>query len=124
MIVDSCILIDVSRRLPAALDYLAALEASGIVPAVAAVTVTEIMRGVRMDHERELFEAFFQRWTIIPIDLAIALKAAEFLKAYHASHRLDIIDALIAATASVQDEPLVTLNLKHFPMFPGLARPY
>ena len=34
------------------------------------------------------------------------------------------MDALIAATAKAHGLPLATLNIKHFPMFDGLTRPY
>ena len=37
---------------------------------------------------------------------------------------LDFPDAVIAATAMHHGLELVTLNLKHFPMFPDLQRPY
>lgn len=124
MIIDSCVLIDLSRRLPAAVDFLAELEASGVVPALSALSVAEVMRGVRKETERLLFEALFARWTVVPADFQVALAAAKYLKSYSASHSLDVVDAVIAATAQVHDLPLVTLNLKHFPMFPNLERPY
>jgi predicted nucleic acid-binding protein len=123
MIIDSCVSIDLSRRLPAAVDFLSELEASGAVPAISALTVTEILRGVRKEPERLMFESLFERWHIVPVDLQIAIEGANYLKAYRASHNLDIVDALIAATASSLGRPLVTLNLKHFPMFPDLRRP-
>lgn len=124
MIVDSCILIDLSRRLPAAVAYLAELEASGVVPAISALSVTEILRGVRQESEKLLFEALFDRWEIVPVDFEIAVEGADYMKTFRRSHNLDIVDALIAATASTLGKPLATLNLKHFPMFPDLKRPY
>jgi len=33
-------------------------------------------------------------------------------------------DYLIAATALTEGLELATLNLRHYPMFPGLARPF
>lgn len=53
----------------------------------------------------------------------VAERAAELLRRCKASHGMDTVDAVIAATAQVHGLELVTLNLKHFPMFPGLARP-
>ena len=44
---------------------------------------------------------------------------------YRCSHPgIDIADYLIAATADLLGEQLVTLNVKHFPMFEGLVPPY
>lgn len=102
MVIDSCVLIDLSRRVPAAIEFLGELENAGAKPAVSALSVTEIM----------------------PVDMPIALVGANYLRTYSASHNLDIVDALIAATSSSLGHPLATLNLKHFPMFPGLRRPY
>lgn len=50
--------------------------------------------------------------------------AARWLNQYRPSHGLDIIDAVIAATARVHGLELIALNLKHFPMIPGLKAPY
>lgn len=41
------------------------------------------------------------------------------------SHRgIDGADLAIAATAILLDAELLTLNVRHFPMFPELRRPY
>ncbi len=37
---------------------------------------------------------------------------------------IDDADYLIAATANILDAPLLTTNVRHFPMFEGLTRPY
>lgn len=37
---------------------------------------------------------------------------------------IDLVDYLIAATARSVRADLVTLNVKHFPMFKGLEAPY
>jgi predicted nucleic acid-binding protein len=121
MILDSCILIDVSRENPAALGFTSSLQA---VPSISTLTVLEVSRGVRSAKEKALFDQIFEEWTIIPVTLEISLLAATFIKTYHASHRVDTVDAVIAATAQLHNLSLITLNLKHFPMFPGLARPY
>ena len=54
----------------------------------------------------------------------IASRAGVFVRHYQASYGLDDIDALIAATAEHHDVKLATLNVKHFPMFAKLRRPY
>ncbi|KAA3419994.1 PIN domain-containing protein, partial [Streptococcus pneumoniae] len=50
--------------------------------------------------------------------------AGDYVRQYGPSHGVDPIDALIAATAKSANLQLATLNLKHFPMFKGLKRPY
>lgn len=121
MLFDSCILIDISREKAAAL---ALMEDTQVVPFISALTVMEIRFGVRTKAEQLLFDHVFKEWKIIPVDLEVAEQAAELLRRYKASHSMDTVDAIIAATAQVHHLELVTLNLKHFPMFPGLKRPY
>ena len=121
MILDSCILIDVSRNNRNAVDYLEGLQS---LPAISVVTMTEVLSGVRNKRESRLFEALFAQWRIIPLDVAIAREAGDLLSKYQASHGTDIIDAIIAATAIQHQLDLITLNLKHFPMFENLKRPY
>jgi len=43
-------------------------------------------------------------------------RAGDYLRAFHASHALELGDALIAATASVHQLELWTQRRKHFPM--------
>ena len=38
--------------------------------------------------------------------------------------RIGLGDYLIAATALIEGLELATLNVRHYPMFPGLARPF
>ena len=55
----------------------------------------------------------------------VARTAAELARWYRASHSgIDDVDYLIAATALVLDAELLTLNVRHFPMFEHLAPPY
>jgi predicted nucleic acid-binding protein len=121
MIVDSCILIDVSRGNQAALNFLLHQNER---PAISMLTVVEVMRGVRKPSEETLFGALFEKMVCVPVDLDISLRAGDYLRRYGPSHGVDLVDAVIASTAVSMQKPLATLNLKHFPMFPDLARPY
>ena len=121
MIFDSCILIDISRQNRVALDF---ASAQAVRPSISALTVIEVLRGVKNLKEQALFDEVFRHWQVIPVTLEISVLAADFIKQYRASHGLDTVDAIIAASAKIQGLELATLNLKHFPMFPGLTRPY
>ncbi len=47
------------------------------------------------------------------------------MREYRRSHSgIGIADYLIAATAEQSGAALVTLNVRHFPMFPGLQPPF
>lgn len=61
----------------------------------------------------------------IPVSDQISGLAGELLRTYRRSHPgIDVVDYVIAASAKLLDEPLATLNVKHFPMFEGLTAPW
>lgn len=60
-----------------------------------------------------------------PVDADVAEKAGELGRAWLPSHHaIDSADLAIAATAALINGRLLTLNVRHFPMFAGLSRPY
>jgi hypothetical protein len=79
------------------------------------VTLAEIRHGMR-GNERESAERIFSSMLIVPIEQEIGTRAGDYLRAFHASHAIELGDALIAATASVHQLELWTQNRKHFPM--------
>jgi len=63
------------------------------------------------------------RWH--PVDEQVAARAGELGRTWLPSHRsIDSADLAIAPTALLLGADLLTLNLRHFPMFEGLRRPY
>jgi predicted nucleic acid-binding protein len=121
MLLDTNVLIDLLRGRPEAQRFILSLPAP---PALSVVTVTELRSGVRTAAEQTRIDGIVATYSIRPVTLEIAERAGIFAQRYRASHGVDTIDALIAATSEVESLPLATLNLKHFPMFPSLARPY
>jgi predicted nucleic acid-binding protein len=79
------------------------------------VTLAEIRHGMR-GHERESTERVFSPMLSVPMEAEIGARAGDYLRAFHASHSLELGDALIAATASIHQLALWTQNRKHFPM--------
>lgn len=62
---------------------------------------------------------------IIPVSERIAWRAAEFMRTHRRSHPgIGLGDYLIAATVDTEGIELATLNVRHFPMFPGLPAPF
>ncbi len=120
-LLDSCILIDVLRGRDAARQFVEALAER---PAVSVVSITEIMAGVRDDNERMAIERLFAALRVLAFGEDEALLAGAFVRRWGRSHGVDPLDAMIAATAQTHGLAFATLNLKHFPMFPDLARPY
>lgn len=120
-LVDTSVVIDVLRNVPAAIAYFRNLDEQ---PCLSVITVSEIRAGQRGERDRRAIDLIFEHSTVLSIDLAIAERAGAMMQRFGKSHSLDTADALIAATAEHHGLALDTLNLKHFPMFPALARPY
>jgi predicted nucleic acid-binding protein len=121
MLLDTCIMIDVLRGKVAAFDFVSSLEN---VPALSAVTVTELIARCRNIKERRHIDRLLSHYAIHDINRDIASLAGDYVRRYGPSHGTDPIDALIAATAKTSSLLLATLNVKHFPMFADLTRPY
>ncbi len=84
----------------------------------------ELLAGVR-PQELDTTELFMDALTWVPVDEAIARLAGSMAAEYRRSHSgIDAIDYLIAATATVVGADLLTTNVRHFPMIPGLRPPY
>lgn len=79
------------------------------------VSSAEIRHGIR-ESERDSVERLFLGTTCVPIAEEIGNRAGDYLSAFHASHGVELADALIAASASVHQLQLWTRNRKHFPM--------
>ena len=59
---------------------------------------------------------FLRRWTKIPVSNPVAVAAGDLVR----THRLDVPDALVAATALHHKAELITRNVKHFRRIKGL----
>lgn len=121
ILLDTCILIDLLRERAPAVDFVFGLVEK---PAISAATATELIAGCRSARERHRVDRLIEHYGFYDIDREIACLAGEYVGAYGRSHGTDAMDALIAATAQIRKATLATLNLKHFPMFKDLKRPY
>jgi predicted nucleic acid-binding protein len=123
VLVDTSVLIDVLRGMPAAAAVLREALAPGR-PQASEITRLEVLAGMRPGEEpptRALLDVL--DW--YPVDDGIAELAGELGRAWLPGNRgIDAADLAIAATAMRADARLLTRNVKHFPMFPGLAAPY
>lgn len=84
----------------------------------------ELLAGVR-EEERGRLERFFGTLRWISVDEDIARVAGALAARYRrARSGIDKVDYLIGATALVLNADLLTTNVRHFPMLPGLSAPY
>jgi predicted nucleic acid-binding protein len=121
ILLDTCIIIDVLRGRNEALSFVTGLADK---PTLSAVTATEIVAECKNTRERRKIDQLLRHYIVHDINLDIACLAGDYIRQYGPSHGTDPIDALIAATAKTHGVALATLNLKHFPMFADLERPY
>jgi predicted nucleic acid-binding protein len=66
--------------------------------------------------EEEQTLLFLSQFRTAPIGQAIIDKAAALYRQWHASHGVDINDAILAATAIETGGQIFCLNTKHYPM--------
>jgi predicted nucleic acid-binding protein len=121
ILIDTCILIDYSKNHTHAINYLEQLAQP---PAISALTVTEIMTGIRNTREQQLFADLFNVFKVLSVTYEIAEQAGLYRQRYFKSHQVGVVDAIIAATAVIHALEIVTLNIKHFPMIQGIVKPY
>ena len=79
------------------------------------------IEGTMRTHERQRVARLFAGFRMEAVSDIIASRAGEYLRQYRRSHvGIGVVDFVIAATADTLGAELVTLNVRHFPMFKGL----
>lgn len=87
-------------------------------------TRTEVLAGIR-SAERPAMDELFAVLSWVAIDAVLADAAGELAHRYTRSHTgIDTTDYLIAAAARSVGARLITLNVRHFPMFDDLEPAY
>ncbi len=89
--------------------------------ACSVVTRFELLAGMRSG-ERRAVRALLDAMVGFDVTEEIAGRAGEWARTYRKSHtHIGALDYLIAATAEIEGADLVTLNVRHFPMYPELS---
>ena len=90
---------------------------------ISSVVYMELLQGMRNRQELNLFKSFIRERGIecLPITSEITCRAIYFLESFSLSHGLRMADALIAATADLYGEPLLTANDAHYKMISSLS---
>jgi predicted nucleic acid-binding protein len=90
----------------------------------ATVTRSEILVGMQ-PHQANATHALFGIVQWLDITIPVADLAGAIASRFRRSHQgIDTVDYLIAAAAIELGADLVTLNVRHFPMFPNLQPPF
>jgi len=112
-LVDTNIIVDVTRGGSGAADYLDSLGGDW---SISMITCLELLAGARTQRETADLDLVLSGYRAIPPSEDIARRAYYLVKTYARSHGLDAFDALIAATALEEGLTLATKNRKHFQM--------
>ena len=121
---DTTVVVDYLRGMPAAVTLLEELAERGELLIASEVVRFELLAGVR-DLARPALESFCSSVSWVPVDETVTREGGELARRYGPSHDgIDDLDHLIAATTLVLDADLLTTNVKHFPMLEGLQPAY
>lgn len=123
VVVDTTILADYLRGITGAAELLERERSAGVLHA-SEIARLEVLAGMRPAGEgrtRSLLSTL--RWH--PVDAEVAEEAGRLGRTWLPSHQsIDGADLAIAATTVLLGARLLTLNVRHFPMFADLSRPY
>jgi len=112
ILIDTDVMVDIMRRHPPAVAWLDSLGTE--VVGIPGLVAMELLQGCRNREEQQQLEGFlrpYQRYWPSQPDCA---RAFDNFAAYHLSHSLGILDALIAETAVGLGIQLASFNTKHY----------
>ena len=121
VIVDTDVIIDCLRGRDEAIVFISAKRSQII---LSAITIAELYAGVKGAAEERILETLLSRLPVVPVTADIAKAGGLVKRDYGKSHGVGIADAILAATAQAEEAELATLNVRHYPMFPGLRPAY
>lgn len=123
VLVDTSVIIDYLRGQAAAVDLLEK-ERSGDVLHASEITRAEVLAGMRPAEENAT-RSLLSTLAWHPVDATVAGDAGALGRRWLPSHdAIDAADLAIAATTTLVGARLLTMNVRRFPMFPGLAPAY
>jgi predicted nucleic acid-binding protein len=123
LVLDSSVLVDLTRGDPRATRLLASLEPDADLWSVTIVR-TELLAGARGGEGPVIIQVLDElRW--LDIDSMVADLAGRMAAHYRRSNPgIGLADYLVAAGTRLLDARLLTLNVRHFPMLTGLEPAY
>lgn len=125
-LLDTTVLIDLARGNVQAAEFVDGERRTQTDLSLSIISAMELVVGCRDKSEISKIGQLLADFTVVDLTPAISWRAYDLVVAFSMGHGLVIPDALIAATALVEGIPLVTHNVKHFAMIPGLVvtQPY
>jgi predicted nucleic acid-binding protein len=124
VVCDTSVLIDFLRGDERAVALLSEIASTGDQLWGVVVTRTELLAGMRSRERRPTYALLDSlRWR--DVDTELADRAGDLARQHRRSHPgVDVADYLVAAGVELIGASLLTLNVRHFPMFPDLEPAY
>ena len=122
-LLDTDILLDIQRGYKPSLDWFLSLQE---LPSVSGFVVMELIQDAQNKQQvRKVLQMIAPLPVIWPTEADCARALSDFAN-YHLSHKVGLIDALIATCAIGHNATLCTFNVKHYRIIPGLSmeQPY
>ncbi len=91
---------------------------------LSSIVVAELYAGVKGDAEQAALDDFVSLFRVASVNAEIAKAGGLYKRNYGKSHGVGLADAILAATAEIENAELKTLNIKHYPMLEGLWPAY
>ncbi|MFP8953529.1 type II toxin-antitoxin system VapC family toxin [Natrialbaceae archaeon A-arb3/5] len=125
MIVDTDVLIDLMQSDDRAIETVSELEKQRVPLRVSSMSQFELFHSIervdRSGERRRRIERVLETRPIYPADAAVMKKAGRIDGRLTANGRaIGIGDTIVAATALVHEEPVLTRNVDHFERIDGL----
>ncbi|MBI2190674.1 MAG: type II toxin-antitoxin system VapC family toxin [Planctomycetes bacterium] len=92
--------------------------------ALSSIVVAELYAGVKSELEQAILDELISLFRVFPITAEVAKVAGLLKRDFGKSHGVGLADAILAATAQTENVTLVTLNVRHYPMFGDLKPAY
>ena len=124
ILVDTDVLIDFLRGREQAVSFVN-VESDRII--LSSIVVAELYAGARGgkgDTEQSTLERFLSMFRIVHVTSEIARLGGLYKRDYGRSHGIGLADAIVAATATLENAELKTLNVKHYPMLNPIQPAY
>jgi predicted nucleic acid-binding protein len=119
-LIDTCVIVDHLRGYTDAGEWFKRIANQTETPQLvcSVITVAELFSGLSQEASKseEAVVKLISQMDVIPVCENIARSAGMYVQKWRASHGVGLADALIAATAYCLGAPLVTRDLRHYPM--------
>jgi len=122
-LIDTNVMIDIQRGYTPALAWFASISE---LPSIPGFVVMELIQDAQNKQQVcKVLQMVAPLPIVWPTETDCARALSDFT-AYHLSHNVGLIDALIAACSVGRNATLLTFNVKHYRVIPGLSleQPY